>query len=91
MRAPLPGGQQRPFTNALLNEGLVVVVEGLLVLSGVVGDEPRSGQWICLACGAVVVSVQGEGSVTVVSGGVEAARPAALSASTSHCGWSMVR
>jgi hypothetical protein len=51
-------------------EGLVIVVDGLLVLAGAVGDESEAVQRVRLARGVGVVSEQGEGGETVVAGGV---------------------
>lgn len=56
-------------------KGLVVVVEGLPVLAGAVGDEPEAVQGLRLTFGVVLVSVQGEGGSAVFSGGVELAQP----------------
>ena len=65
---------------AAQGEGLVVVVEALLVVAGAVGDESEAVQGGCLTVVVVMASVQGEGGVAVVAGGVELAQASGVPA-----------
>lgn len=63
-----------------LGEGLVVIVDGLLVVTCAVGNEPEAVQSGCLTGGVVVVSMQTEGGKTMVAGGVELAQACGIPA-----------
>jgi len=81
---------------AAQGEGLVVVVEGLLVVAGAVGDEPEAVQGGRFTVDGVVVPEQGEGGVewsrAVPRSPRRAAnQPTVLSATASDAGWSRVR